>query len=216
MNMRFVDASTWKRFVALFLVAALHFLVLATLPKLPSASFFPLVRKDNLLVITLLRPEKPVTPALAAIVNRPHAIPLLRYSSSKSKAFQSSAPAIKPTSRVSAPEEKPHEEAGALEEEKAKTAEPTGYSNDGELHRDPMGLRSNIGAVDQRWLPSEIGTLQQDSARPNLHARTPQEVFERTLSQAARGDCRTKHAHMGLLAIPFLVTDTVSDTGCKW
>ena len=216
MSMHFLDASTLKRFTALLAVAALHFLVLVMLPKHPLPSFLPLVRKDNLLVITLLSPEKPVALPLAVIVKRLHATPLLRPLSNKPKTLESTAPAIESTSRVSAPEEKPRKEAMALEEDKTKTIETVGDSNTGSLHRDSIGSRSNIGAVDQRWLPREIGTLQQGTARPDLPARTPQEVLEQTLSRAARGDCRTKHAHMGLLAIPFLVTDTVSDTGCKW
>lgn len=31
-----------------------------------------------------------------------------------------------------------------------------------------------------------------------------------------RGDCRNAHADKGLLAVPFLIADTIRDKGCRW
>jgi hypothetical protein len=53
---------------------------------------------------------------------------------------------------------------------------------------------------------------------PNLEPAKPE--YETPLAQAiaksARPDCKTKYAEMGFLAIPFLLRDTVTDSGCKW
>ena len=38
----------------------------------------------------------------------------------------------------------------------------------------------------------------------------------RAIAQAARPDCRVARGEMGLLAIPFLLLDTLRDKGCKW
>jgi hypothetical protein len=215
MNMRSLAALNCKRFSGLFALTMLHLLVLATLTNMPSPNSVQLISRDKPLIVSLLPVENPAVLALKVVEKRPRASALLGHSSKIPTAFQSRIPALESTS-PSAAEDKSREEASALKEDTAKTTEPAGYSNNDGLHRDSMGSELNIGAVDQRWLPREMGALQQGSARPNLHARTPQEGLERTLSRAARGDCRTKHAQMGLLAIPFLVTDTVKDTGCKW
>ena len=38
----------------------------------------------------------------------------------------------------------------------------------------------------------------------------------RDIKKAAQPDCRDAYAGMGLLAAPFLLFDTVTDTGCRW
>ena len=42
------------------------------------------------------------------------------------------------------------------------------------------------------------------------------EKFGREVEKGRRKNCQTSHAHLGLLAIPFLMKDTLTDTGCKW
>lgn len=216
MNMRAPDLSTCKKFAALLAVAMAHILVLATFPHIFSISYVKSFSEDKVLVITFLPPENRAMPSPNLIEKRPHAPSLLRASNSQRKKFQQTGPAGRPTRHISAPEENPHDRSAALEEEKARTTAPTEDSNNSGLHQDPTDLKADIGAVDRRWLPRDTGSLQSGAGRPNLRARAPQEVLEQTLSRAARGDCRTRYAHMGLLAIPFLVTDTATDTGCKW
>ena len=46
--------------------------------------------------------------------------------------------------------------------------------------------------------------------------RSDAEKFEDAVGHAKRGDCSTEYAHLGILAIPFLLKDTVTDRGCKW
>jgi hypothetical protein len=44
----------------------------------------------------------------------------------------------------------------------------------------------------------------------------PESKLGRAIQKAAQPDCREAYAAMGLLAIPFLLKDTVTDTGCRW
>lgn len=45
---------------------------------------------------------------------------------------------------------------------------------------------------------------------------TEAEKFEQAVGKSGRGDCKTEHSHLGILAIPMLIKDAVTDTGCKW
>jgi hypothetical protein len=45
---------------------------------------------------------------------------------------------------------------------------------------------------------------------------TQNEKLGRDIERARRGDCQTKYAGMGLLAVIPLVANTVTGTGCKW
>ena len=47
-------------------------------------------------------------------------------------------------------------------------------------------------------------------------AAEPETVLGRKISRSANPDCRTSYAGAGLLAIPLLLKDAVSDGGCKW
>lgn len=44
----------------------------------------------------------------------------------------------------------------------------------------------------------------------------PETVLGRKIQRAANPDCRTSYAGAGLLAIPLLLKDAISDGGCKW
>ena len=55
---------------------------------------------------------------------------------------------------------------------------------------------------------------------PALDLSSPKPDAESTLGRAignaAQPDCRAAYAGLGLLGIPFLLFDTVTDTGCRW
>lgn len=59
------------------------------------------------------------------------------------------------------------------------------------------------------------------SASVRMEAALPLEQetqLSRSVSKAARPDCRTAHAGLGLFALPFLIADSITnrDRGCKW
>ncbi len=71
---------------------------------------------------------------------------------------------------------------------------------------------SGIQAV-ARKTAHEINERKFFTANEKLSAS---EKLGKEIAKAKRGDCRTEHAHMGILAIPLLMHDTVTDKGCKW
>lgn len=212
--MRIPDMSTCKSGIALLAVVMLHLVMLARLWCSPQADSVHVRSQDARITVTLMRPESSaaVPPATPAIQRR--AVPRLLPASRTAISLQDEA-AKPPSKRPESVEKKPHEQQG-LSRDSEKIAEFAESSKNEPLPQQPMNLKANAGAIDRQWLPRDTGSLQSGTVRPALRARTSQEVFERKLSQAARDDCRTKHAAMGLLAIPFLAADTVSDTGCKW
>lgn len=69
--------------------------------------------------------------------------------------------------------------------------------------------------------------IAQQAARSSPNASTSVRIeaaspfkqetqLSRSVSKAARLDCRTAHAGLGLFALPFLIADTFTDRGCRW
>ncbi|WP_241059824.1 hypothetical protein [Achromobacter xylosoxidans] len=77
-------------------------------------------------------------------------------------------------------------------------------------------------AHDFRWRAEDAAALgaprARGQARVDLAPKAPAEpsVLAKGIAQSARPPCRQAHAHLGLLAVPFLLADTVRDGGCKW
>ena len=69
-----------------------------------------------------------------------------------------------------------------------------------------------IARQTARALPAPATRTTQDAT----DAAEPETVLGRRISRAARPDCRTSYAGAGLLAIPLLLKDAVSDGGCTW
>ena len=44
----------------------------------------------------------------------------------------------------------------------------------------------------------------------------PESKLGRAIQKAGQPDCRDAYAGLGLLAVPFLLKDTMTDTGCRW
>ena len=213
--MRIPDMSTCKKCIALLAVAMLHLVMLASFRYLQPFDPVQSLSQGTRLTITLVPPKVSALLPPTIPEKRRHTVPPPRSSSSTPVPSQSNKVATTSAGQLGSFERKTREEE-ASRWATEKTAELAGTSSNNLLHEQPMNWKSDTGAVDRRWLPRDTGSLQSGAVRPELRARTPQELLERRLSRAAREDCRTKHAHMGLLAIPFLVTDTVNDTGCRW
>jgi hypothetical protein len=54
------------------------------------------------------------------------------------------------------------------------------------------------------------------TAQDATDATEPESVLGRKIGRSVHPDCRTSYAGAGLLAIPLLLKDAVSDGGCKW
>ncbi|WP_164840394.1 hypothetical protein [Collimonas arenae] len=98
-------------------------------------------------------------------------------------------------------------------------------------HASP-GSQSSNGIEQGGREQTPVGTLNLDalksSARAIAHETAPRQLpgSDRQLTEsekisdkvasARRSDCRTEHAQLGLLAIPLLLKDAITDSGCKW
>ncbi|MGS1108887.1 hypothetical protein ACVCNH_21685 [Achromobacter anxifer] len=75
---------------------------------------------------------------------------------------------------------------------------------------------------DFGWRPEDAQAAGMARARGEPVVRLgpkaavePSEIA-RGIAKSARPPCKNAHADMGLLALPFLLADTVTDRGCKW
>ncbi|MBD9384766.1 hypothetical protein IB258_26220 [Achromobacter sp. ACM02] len=75
---------------------------------------------------------------------------------------------------------------------------------------------------DFGWRPEDAQAAGMPRARGEpvvrLGPKAPVEQSEiaRGIAKSARPPCKDAHADMGLLALPLLLADTVTDRGCKW
>jgi hypothetical protein len=60
---------------------------------------------------------------------------------------------------------------------------------------------------------SSAGLVQLNIAPP---APEPESKLARDIQKAAKPDCRDAYAGLGLLAVPLLLADAVTDKGCRW
>jgi hypothetical protein len=62
---------------------------------------------------------------------------------------------------------------------------------------------------------AERAAAQAGAASP-AEQRTTEGELKRRTAKAAKTDCRTAHASMGLLALPMLAYDALKDSTCRW
>lgn len=78
----------------------------------------------------------------------------------------------------------------------------------------PIDIEAAYAVARQSGKPSRsLGGQADNSGPPDQDRET---ALGRGIAQAARSDCRTAHSGLGLVAIPFLIADVISDRGCKW
>lgn len=211
-----VDAATRTRCVAVLAVIALHVLVLTCLRITLPPQRVQSAAHDKLLTVILTPAQNPQSSPPEAPKKSQHARPLSQLSASLPLTHRQ----IRPTTE----KVEPRADTGAVVGEAAAEREvnhaddskPADSTNNVDLNFQPKAWTSNAGGLDQRWLPRNSGAVQSGAARPDHSLRTNDDKVERAVSRSARTDCRTRYASMGLLAIPFLLKDTVNDTGCKW
>lgn len=73
---------------------------------------------------------------------------------------------------------------------------------------DMDGIRKAARAI------AHEGATKRLSGTDEPYSRS--KAIENDLNRAGRPDCRTEHAHLGILAIPFLLKDAMTERGCKW
>ncbi len=84
----------------------------------------------------------------------------------------------------------------------------------------PAPVQESAG--DFRWRGEDAIAqgMQRARGEPQVNlapkARAEPSALAKGIAQSARPPCRDAHAHLGLLALPMLLADTVRDSGCKW
>ena len=75
-------------------------------------------------------------------------------------------------------------------------------------HIDREAARARAREIAREGVYSRA-LVQLDLPSPE---RSPKNPFDK----AAKPDCRTAYAGLGLLAIPFLLASALADSGCRW
>lgn len=211
-----VAASARTRCVAILAVIALHVLLLACLLSLPSPERIRPPDQAQLLTIILMPVEKQQSSRPDVSRQSQHARPLSPASGRLPLPPRHTKAMIETTKRQVNLEEAVHMAPTPGAMENITTSEPSDRPKDVRSGRQPSDWKSNAGALDQRWLPRHADAVQARPAKPGLGEPRDENKLEQAVSRSSRADCRNRYAHMGLLAIPFLLNDTASDKGCKW
>ena len=81
----------------------------------------------------------------------------------------------------------------------------------------PIGKAPRLDLKDEKGAPV-AGRSDSRKGVLNLFPPPPEKEpkLARDIQKAAQPDCRDAYAGLGLLAVPFLLKDTLTDTGCRW
>lgn len=178
------------------------------------------IREDDFFV-TLLSPEPaPVPRPSAPLATSAEAPPIAPPSSTSAESAKPSSPVL-PTSSAPSPSEpaKPSSprQASPVRTPAAKAPAvarpPPAAAGAASPAAPPRDLRWRDEDAAAQGLPRARGEARVDLA-PKTRAEPS--ALARGIAQSARPPCRDAHAHLGLLALPFLLADTVRDDGCKW
>ena len=82
----------------------------------------------------------------------------------------------------------------------------------------PPGQAPRLNLEAARRAEPEIGKSDRRKGIFNIDPPPAEPVSKlgRGIQNAAQPDCRDAYAALGLLAVPFLLKDTITDTGCRW
>jgi hypothetical protein len=94
---------------------------------------------------------------------------------------------------------------------KPRTAPPVGVVP-------PPGQAPRLNFDAEKKAGPEIGRSDGRKGIFNLNPppAEPESKLGKAIQKAAQPDCRDAYAAMGLLAAPFLLKDTITDSGCRW
>jgi len=176
------------------------------------------IREDDFLV-TLLPPvpaPRPSTSSATSAVAPPIAPP----SPASAESAKPSSPALS-TSSAPSPSEpakpsSPHQASPArtpAAKAPAVARPPPAAAGAASPAAPPRDFRWRDEDAAAQGLPRARGEARVDLA-PKTRAEPS--ALAKGIAQSARPPCRDAHAHLGLLALPFLLADTVRDDGCKW
>lgn len=176
------------------------------------------IRQDDFFV-TLLSPEpapRPSAPSATSAAAPPIAPPSSTSAESAKPSSpvlpKSSAPSPSAPAKPSAPRQAPPANA-SVAKAPAMARPPPAAAGAASPAAPPRDFRWRDEDAAAQGLPRARGEARVDLA-PKTRAEPS--ALAKGIAQSARPPCRDAHAHLGLLALPFLLADTVRDDGCKW
>jgi hypothetical protein len=107
---------------------------------------------------------------------------------------------------------------------KKVTKELANVESIGELQKSSLqpidgGVSKQIELLDYDAMMQAALSMGHEPEKRQLPGADKQltgaQKFAEAIDHAKRGDCRSEHAHLGILAIPFLVRDTITGEGCE-
>ncbi len=164
-------------------------------PHEPESPFF----------VDLLPPKAPAQSMTQA--------PAVQQGSAAQQAPASGSGSVLPQDRQAAPAVAPRQRSGARKAPLPPAPQPDkkgGAAGAAPPQRD-FGWRAGDAAA--AGMPQARG---EPVVRLGPKAPAEQSDIARGIAKSARPPCKNAHADMGLLALPFLLADTVTDRGCKW
>lgn len=183
------------------------------------------IRQDDFFV-TLLSPElEPAPRPSAPSATSAAAPPIAPPSSTSAESAKPSSPVL-PKSSAPSPSESAKPSAPRQAPPAKKPAANAPVANAPAVVRPPPAAAGAASPAapprDFRWRDEDAAAQglprARGEARVDLAPKTRAEpsALAKGIAQSARPPCRDAHAHLGLLALPFLLADTVRDDGCKW
>jgi len=176
-----------------------------TLPSRPDQTGQP-----PLQLLTLILLPQPGNQAARASANRqPPVKPLLEHGVTRPTSRATTAPATQALNPPIVPQ--------TVAPLQAITVTPSQSMTSGGASTAP-NWRSDLDAIAQ----PRHNFAQQPSWTAGAPASSPQvgnpavAAFGRAVAQGARTDCQSAYRPLGLLAIPKLLLDTATNTGCRW
>ncbi|WP_241070284.1 hypothetical protein [Achromobacter insuavis] len=182
------------------------------------------IRQDDFFV-TLLPPVPAPRPSTSSATSAVAPPPIAPPSPASAESAKPSSPVL-PKSSAPPPSE-PAKPSAPLQAPPAKTpAANAPAANAPAVARPPPAAAGAASPAapprDFRWRDEDAAAQglprARGEARVGLAPKTRAEpsALAKGIAQSARPPCRDAHAHLGLLALPFLLSDTVRDDGCKW
>lgn len=196
------------------LVALLHAVALFAISTIDSRHSARTERPAMVARMIWIEPPPPAAPPSAATpgLDARHAAKALPGPTgpiqAASAASQRPGKRMAPGARPSIPGKVRHDDAIEAPPPEVAGA-PAGSTGTQEQRPAPLNL--NLPKPHQDPMAGGRQIYQGTSAR-----KSESQVFSEAVERAVRPDCRSAYAASGLLAIPHLLKDAVSNSGCKW
>lgn len=189
----------------------------ATAPPAPPRAERPMTSPQEEAPTVRPTPSTPTAAPAAPEVVSPEPSPRIDTERPSARDVQPARPAITPQREPPTAEPVPRLKFGAPEDPddifKPRTSPPVGV-----VPPPGQAPRLNLEAAKKEQAGPEIGRSSGRKGIFNLDSPPPEPVSKlgKAIQKAGQPDCRDAYAGMGLLAVPFLAFDTITDTGCRW